>query len=333
MDPKRSSMHDSVDRMGKLVQGAVDIFQIETSINNNMYDGALGFLMKREEDWSEMDWMKFKGLMFALSKMPANARTEVFSRIEAPYEMTGVWAGKTDLVHEKTLERVYQQYAIPVRGQADVAIMGMPFISPYNIHSILNPVLVQVMAQGYMHNLYRGVPLLKKGGTLILSNPVEDRFDAEQHPSYMEFFHRLLPITRDGVELHEKYEEEFAHNPIYKQMYRRGNAYHGVHPFYMWYWGEAGRKHMGRVIVAGAKSEKVCEILGYEPARNMAEAVEMAKDSAPANPQFTMVHSPPILLVDVEDPNVQPREPADRHHPFPHQKHGAAHGNNGSHKA
>ena len=32
--------------------------------------------------------------MFALGKMPANARTEVFSRIEAPYEMTGVWAGQ-----------------------------------------------------------------------------------------------------------------------------------------------------------------------------------------------------------------------------------------------
>jgi len=270
--------------------------------------------------------------MYGLGKMPADARTAVFSRIKAPYEMIGVWAGQTEAVHEKTLERVYQQYAVSVKGQADIAIMGMPFISPYNVHSILNPVLVQVLAQGYMHNLYRGVPLVKKGGTLIISHPAEDRFDAEQHPSYIEFFHRLLPITKDSKVLHKKYEQEFADNPIYKQMYRTGNAYHGVHPFYMWYWGEAGRKHMGRIIVAGAKSQSVCEILGYEPARNLAEAIEMAKDTAPRSPQITMVHAPPILVLDVEDPAIKPLEPSDRTQPFDFQKtngHTNGHGGEG----
>jgi len=332
MDPKRSSMHDSVDRQGKLVNETIDVFHIETAINNNMYGGALSFLMKREEDFNDMDWMKFKGMMYGLGKMPADARTAVFSRIKAPYEMIGVWAGQTEAVHEKTLERVYQQYAVSVKGQADIAIMGMPFISPYNVHSILNPVLVQVLAQGYMHNLYRGVPLVKKGGTLIISHPAEDRFDAEQHPSYIEFFHRLLPITKDSKVLHKKYEQEFADNPIYKQMYRTGNAYHGVHPFYMWYWGEAGRKHMGRIIVAGAKSQSVCEILGYEPARNLAEAIEMAKDTAPRSPQITMVHAPPILVLDVEDPAIKPLEPSDRTQPFDFQKtngHTNGHGGEG----
>ncbi|MEW5854386.1 MAG: lactate racemase domain-containing protein [Myxococcota bacterium] len=320
MDPERSSLHDSTNRMGKLVNQHCNVFHIETAINNNMYGGQLSFLMKREEDFTDLEWMKFKGLMFTLSKLPSDGRTEIFSRIEAPYEMIGVWAGKTEPVHRKCLERVFQQYAIPVKGQADIAIMGMPFISPYNVHSILNPVLVQVLAQGYMHNLYRGVPLVKKGGTLIISHPAEDRFDAEQHPSYIEFFHRLLPITKDSMTLHKKYEEEFAQNPIYRQMYRRGHAYHGVHPFYMWYWGEAGRQHMGRIIVAGAKSESVCRILGYEPARNLSEAVEMAKDTAPRSPNITMVHAPPILVLDVEDPTVKPLEPADRHNPEHHQQ-------------
>lgn len=323
MDPKRSSLQDSVDRMGKLVDETVDVFHIETSINNHMYDGQLGFLMKREEEFTDWDWTKFKGLMFALSKMPADGRTAMFSRIEAPYGITGVWAGSTEPVHRKCIDRVNQQYVVSVKGQADVAIMGMPFISPYNVHSILNPVLVQVLAQGYMHNLYRGVPLVKKGGTLIISHPAEDRWDTEQHPSYVEFFHRLLPITRDAMVLHKKYEQEFADNPTYKQMYRFGNAYHGVHPFYMWYWGEAGRAHMGRIIVAGARSQAVCDMLGYESARNLTEAIEMAKDTAPQNPQFTMVHSPPILLTDVEDPAVVPKEPADRTQPFDFQKPGA----------
>ena len=35
---------------------------------------------------------------------------------------------------------------MPVEGQADILIFGIPYISPYNVNSILNPLLVQVMA-------------------------------------------------------------------------------------------------------------------------------------------------------------------------------------------
>ena len=52
------------------------------------------------------------------------------------------------------------------------------------------------------------------------------------------------------------------------QMYRDGNAYHGAHPFFMWYWGENGRQHVGRIIVAGAKNQHVPEILGWESAES-----------------------------------------------------------------
>ena len=114
------------------------------------------------------------------------------------------------------------------------------------MNSILNPLLVQVMALGYFFNLYRGKPLLAKGGTIILTHPCSDEFDPEHHPSYIEFFNRLLPETRDAIKLEHKYEGEFAENPSYIQMYRPGNAYHGAHPFFMWYWGENGRQHWAR---------------------------------------------------------------------------------------
>ena len=54
-------------------------------------------------------------------------------------------------------------------------------------------------------------------------------------------FSSLLPESRDAFFLREKYEREFATNPAYVEMYRRGNAYHGAHPFFMWYWGGDGR--------------------------------------------------------------------------------------------
>ena len=51
---------------------------------------------------------------------------------------------------------------MPVKGQADILVVGVPYISPYNVNSFLNPLLVQCMGLGYLFNLYRGKPLVQK---------------------------------------------------------------------------------------------------------------------------------------------------------------------------
>jgi len=218
----------------------------------------------------------------------------------AQYEMTACHAGKTDPVHEKIIAKGFEQYAIPIRGQCDILITGIPDISPYNVYSILNPLLVQVMALGYHFNFYRNKPLLKKGGVLIVQHPCYDEFDHKFHPSYIEFFNRLLPETRDAFVLREKYEEEFANNPSYVEMYRRGHAYHGAHPFFMWYWGENGRQHVGKVIVAGAENAHVPAMLGWERADNLTEAIAMARSYMGSSAEITMLHQPMIGIADME---------------------------------
>ena len=85
----------------------------------------------------------------------------------------------------------WKQYSVPVQGQSDIVIFGMPYVSPYNVNSILNPLLVQVMALGYLFNLNRGVPLVKKGGVIIITHPCYDEFDPDHHAPYIEFFNRL----------------------------------------------------------------------------------------------------------------------------------------------
>jgi len=102
------------------------------------------------------------------------------------------------------------------------------------------------------------------------------------------------------MKLRHKYEEEFAKNPSYIEMYRRGNAYHGAHPFFMWYWGENGRQHMGKVIVAGAENAHVPGILGWERAESLPEAIAMAKSAVGPSPEITMMHHPPIVMADME---------------------------------
>jgi hypothetical protein len=299
MDPPKSALATSVTRMGRLTNKHLNVFTIETTVNNRMFDRSLEFLSKNEDDLTGTEKAGLKALTYTLSKLPQPARQAIFQKVPAPYGVTGVFAGETEAAHVKTMARGYEQYCVPIRGQADILVTGIPFISPYNVNSFLNPLLVQVMAQGYLFNLYRNAPMVKKGGTLIFTHPCTDQFDEQHHAPYIEFVHKLLPETRDAMELHKRYEKKFASNPAYIQMYRTGNAYHPAHPFFMWYWGEAGRQHLGRVIAVGADNEYIPKLLGYETARTMGEALDMARETAPPSPEITMLHIAPMFMADV----------------------------------
>jgi hypothetical protein len=114
----------------------------------------------------------------------------------------------------------------------------------------------------------------------------------------VEFFERVLPETRDPAVMEKKYEREFAENEQYRKMYREGSAYHGVHPFYMWYWGIYGAAWCGKVIAVGGDSF-VAGRLGFATAPSIREAIEQAKDVVGPNPSVSCFHWPPLILCDV----------------------------------
>ncbi len=300
MDPKSSALNHSITRIGKMIDENFNVFHIETVLNNRVFDGPLGFLMKNEDNFTESDRLKFQGMKWALDRAPYSVRREIFMRTPAAYELIGCYAGATEPVHDKTLKQSFDQYAVSVKGQADILISGIPYISPYNVNSkALNPLLVQVMALGYFYHMYRNNSLLKDGGVMIITHPCSDKFDPTHHPSYIEFFNRLLPETTDAYTLEQKYQDEFAYNPSYVEMYRRGYAYHGAHPFYMWYWGQRGREKCSRVIVVGADNVTVPTMMGWETAATMAEAISMAQSTMGQSAQITLMHHPPTVITDV----------------------------------
>jgi hypothetical protein len=300
MDPTRSGLHRSANRMGQLVNRELNVFTIETAVNNRMYGGMLDFLHKNEDRFTDWDRTRVKGFKWTMRNLSDDLRRQILHGYAAPYGMTGVWAGETEAVHKKALQRVFQQYAVPVKGQSDILIVGVPYICPYNVNSIMNPILVQCTGLGYLFNMYRGKPLVKPGGTVIICHPLRDEFHPEHHPSYIEFFHRCLADTTDADTLQRQYEAEFARNPTYIHMYRYGHAYHGAHPFYMWYWGEPGRQHVGRVIAAGCEEPEVAKRMGWEPADTLDEAIAMATAEHGSGATITYLHLPPLVIADVE---------------------------------
>jgi lactate racemase len=299
MDPGHSALHTSCQRMGSvLASNGLRIFTIETTLNNDTFPKAFSFLNKREWEWSLKDQAAYLGAKRANESAPSRVRREVFQRIVSPYGVTGVHAGETDAVHERTLEAVHRQQLTEVNGQADVMVVGLPYICPYNVNSIMNPILVQCLGLGYFFNLYRGKPVVRPGGVMILFHPVPPEFHQVHHPSYVDFFDEVLAESTDPTAIEAKFEQQYATDPWYVHLYRNSHAYHGVHPFYMWYWGAHAMDYLGDVIFVGANRRTV-QRMGFRTASTFADAMEMASDTVGRSPRITYLHNPPITMADV----------------------------------
>src|SRR5207245_6981410 len=205
-------------------------------------------------------------------KSPARIRREVFQRIASPYGVTGIHAGETEAVHAHTLANVHRQQLVEVNGQSDVMVVGLPYICPYNVNSIMNPILVQCLGLGYFFNLYRNKPVVRPGGAMILFHPVPWEFHQVHHPSYVDFFDEVLAETTDPAAIEAQYEQQYATDPWYTHLYRTSYAYHGVHPFYMCYWGAHAMDHLWDVIFVGADRRSV-QRMGFRTASPYADSL------------------------------------------------------------
>jgi hypothetical protein len=301
MDRHKSELHSSNWRMGEVLKSAgVKVFQIETTLNNDTFgtSGPMSVLQKREWEWTARDRATFIGMKAGLDRMPIKARRKIFNGWLAPYGVTSVQAGEVEAVHEVTTAHVFEQQLVPIEGQTDILTMGLPYICPYNVHSVMNPILVMCLGLGYFFNMYRGQPLVREGGVLIMSHPTPWEFNPVHHPSYIDFFEQVLADTTDPLEIEAKYEQQYAEDEWYRHLYRTSYAYHGVHPFYMWYWGSHALQHVGKVIIVGGEPRAVRR-LGFTPASTLNDALEMASDVVGRDATITHLHNPPIVMADV----------------------------------
>jgi len=299
MDRHHSALHHSIWRMGSVLRDhGPRVFQIETTINTDAFPSPFDFLSKREWEWTARDRASYLAASKSLDRTPTRISRRIFHSIKAPYAVTGVNAGFTETVHERTLAEVYRQHVVEVEGQTDILTMGIPFICPYNPDSVMNPILVMCMGLGYMFNMYRGRPLVREGGVIIMTHPTYREFDPAHHPSYIDFFDEVLADTTDPHEMSVKWERKYAEDEWYRHLYRTQNAYHGVHPFYAWYWGAHGRAWASRVIIVGGHSDTVRR-LGFTPASTMTDAFELASDVVGPRPTITHLHVPSVLVADV----------------------------------
>ena len=133
---------------------------------------------------------------------------------------------------------------------------------------------------------------------MILFHPVPWEFHQVHHPSYIDFFDEVLAETTDPAAIEAKFEQQYASDPWYTHLYRTSHAYHGVHPFYIWYWGAHAMDYLGDVIFVGGDRKAVSR-MGFRSASSFADALEMAGETVGSSPRITYFHAPPLMLADV----------------------------------
>lgn len=220
--------------------------------------------------------------------------------LAGPFEAARVFAGGVTETRRAALEVQASRFP-PRRGgggePCDILVYGVPDTSPYAIWASVNPILTLIsMGLGYLGGMIDAAG--KPGCTVIMTAAVRDAWDRVHHPSYVDVWERVLPLTRDPYEISARFEDEFARHPGHVDAYRRRFAFHPIHGILATHPLKRLRR-VGRVIVAGARDPHVPRHLGFEVAESVEEAVARARS----------VHGPEAIIGVVEHA-AMPADPA-----------------------
>ncbi|MBA3529741.1 MAG: DUF2088 domain-containing protein [Propionibacteriaceae bacterium] len=286
------------DLLAQHVSAALNIFQIEAVLNNDVFAPPLQFLARREWEWSIKDQATWLGLRRGLALTSAKTRRRLLNAAQAGYAPIQIAAGDPAAVTHASQVKVLAQQVVEVGGQTDVGIIGVAHGTPYSVNSVTNPILAAWMGLGSTFNAHTGQPVVRQGGALILYHPMPENFSGLHHPSYIDFFADVLTTTTEPGQIQEKFEAKFASDPWYTHLYRSSYAFHGVHPLHRWYQLATARAHCGDIIWVGAHRPSV-ERLGFRAASTLADALEIVSSTVGRTPSITYLHSPPPLVADV----------------------------------
>jgi lactate racemase len=294
----RAQSSDASAEIADLVSSAVQVFQIDVVLDNDVFASPLEFLGHREWEWSLKDRATWFGVRWGLEWSPQRARRRLMNRAESDYHATLVTAGAPAAVEEVSRGQITAQQLVEVSAPADVGVIGVSAHTPYSVDSVTNPILAAWSGLAAAFGSHTGTPFVRPGGALILYHPLHAEFSPLHHPSYVDFFADVLTVTADPEQISADYEEKFANDSWYVHLYRTSQAFHGVHPIYLWYQIAAAHRHCSDIVWVGADRESAAR-MGFRAASTLADALEIVTSTVGRTPSISYLHAPPRVLVDV----------------------------------
>jgi hypothetical protein len=248
-------------------------------LDDHAFDPALSLLSGNEDELSSREYARLRARVARGRLNPRNAQT-----LGALAAITGT---------------AVENLRVPVTSQVDVLVAGTPVASAL-LSS--NPLQMQGELLGWLCG--GGVPLVKRGGTLIVTHPFTDAFDHQRDAAHYDFVHRLLTKTQDTAVLRERHEAQFVRDPALLSMHAQGKALHPARAFFDWCRGEPARRHLGRLIAVGADNEYMPQRLGFETAASIEEALYRARG------ERNTLEIACVALPDLVQPEVDSRVPS-----------------------
>jgi len=281
-----------------LVSAAVPVFHIDAVLDNDGFAQPLGFLGEREWDWTLKDRATLAAVRRGLEWTPKRARRRLMNRVNGDYHATLVAAGAPAAVEAASLAQITAQQLVEVPAPADVGVLGVGAQTQHSVDSVTNPILAAWSGLVHAFGSHTGTPLVRPGGALIIYHPLHAEFSPLHHPSYGDFFADVLSVTTDPKRISVDYEEQFTNDSWYVHLYRTSQAFHGVHPLYLWYQIAAAQEHCTDIVWVGGNRESAAR-MGFRAASTFADALEIVASTVGHTPSISYLHSPPQVLVDI----------------------------------
>ncbi len=300
MSPDHSCMHASIERISRVVQKKARIIVLEAAMNGATYPPHLRYLAKSDESCNFLERRLKAMTPYSVRALPEAVRYRMFRAIRSDFDPIQINVGTIDEVHARTLQALKQQLEVHAPRQYDALVFGLPDLSPYSVGARINPVLVVSDVLGYVFNWFYNKPFIKKGGVVIILNPVFERFHDEYHVAYRKFYDEVLAYSTDPFEIQERYQESYATDPHLIDCYRNRYAHHGFHPFTVWYWATYPLKYLSRVILVGPPNDQAAKRLGAAWAPSFEHAVAMTRELTGGD-DLVAITLPPFAYLTVQD--------------------------------
>lgn len=192
---------------------------------------------------------------------------------DAVSNWAGFFAGHFKAIQKPQWKCADEQHLCRI-PQADIIVIGLPRYIWYG--DSRNPIM-NILAATTVLRSWRKKPILRKGGVVILVSKCDGYVDSEKHPSYV----RGLDLFADAgsaAEFEKRYFDSLNSDEELLERYRHHNAYHPVHPVWLFNENQYALDHAGKIIIATGENPDAPARVGAEHAATFDEALARAHE-------------------------------------------------------
>jgi len=208
---------------------------------------------------------------------PAFVRQRILERLPRELTAAAAYGGTPSVAHAEALLRGTVFRGTELAEPVDALVIGIPPTTPFMPRERPNPISAAYLGLGLALRLWRNMPPITAGGTVILVHPFTRRFARPTQVPYRVLFYDQRSAHDIGAMRNA--ERAAVENRQAIDDYRSGHACHPLQPFVEWSACDAVTHRLGAVLIAGCRDAIAARQLGFVPTHSLAAALDIARGS------------------------------------------------------